>query len=270
MKFSVLYHCYILLIFKSLNLCPLVTQVSGAFQKKIINVPINHFIKNSSLTCEVDLRWIASRLLDADQHTVEGGVVSSRPIVDPLGVRWRRDGGQLVLIDHGRDPDYVDLDPGVIIRQCFRYGLIGVDVGEPIGDDDGDVGYPNPRPILLTEHDCPHRVQAGPRVRLPVAGRNRLDGCADARRVIIVVEVEPRDGDVAEREHSEVCAIVADVRLVDDADDEIFDELPVVPRPVPRVVVSYAAGVVDHKHDVCLLAARLACLNRHTKLFVII
>lgn len=51
-------------------------------------------------------------------------------------------------------------------------------------------------------------------------------------------------------------AIVADVGVADDADDEVLDELPVVPGSVGRVVVGDASGLVDNEYYVALLAAR--------------
>lgn len=51
-------------------------------------------------------------------------------------------------------------------------------------------------------------------------------------------------------------AIVADIGVADDADDEVLDELPVVPRSVGRVVVGDASGLVDDEYYVALLAAR--------------
>lgn len=51
-------------------------------------------------------------------------------------------------------------------------------------------------------------------------------------------------------------AIVADVGVADDADDEVLDELPVVPGSVGRVVVGDASGLVDDEYYVALLAAR--------------
>jgi len=53
-----------------------------------------------------------------------------------------------------------------------------------------------------------------------------------------------------------VRAIVADVGVADDADDEVLDELPVVPGSVGRVVVGDASGLVDDEYYVALLAAR--------------
>lgn len=51
-------------------------------------------------------------------------------------------------------------------------------------------------------------------------------------------------------------AIVADIGVADDADDEVLDELPVVPGSVGRVVVGDASGLVDNEYYVALLAAR--------------
>lgn len=51
-------------------------------------------------------------------------------------------------------------------------------------------------------------------------------------------------------------AIVADIGVADDADDEVLDELPVVPGSVGRVVVGDASGLVDDEYYVALLAAR--------------
>ena len=49
------------------------------------------------------------------------------------------------------------------------------------------------------------------------------------------------------------CEGKADVESSDEVDDELANELPVVPRSVSRVVGSNATRVVDDEHDVTLL-----------------
>ena len=51
------------------------------------------------------------------------------------------------------------------------------------------------------------------------------------------------------------CTIVADVESSDNSDDEVSDQLPVVPRSVCRIVVTNASRIVDDEHNVALLAA---------------
>lgn len=80
----------------------------------------------------------------------------------------------------------------------------------------------------------------------------------------MIIEVETRYGHVAEGEKTDVRSVVADVGVADDADDEVLDELPVVPRSIGWVVVGDAARLVDDEDDVALLATRRA-LDRTRK-----
>ena len=51
------------------------------------------------------------------------------------------------------------------------------------------------------------------------------------------------------------------IEEINDADEEIPNNFPILPWPVIRVVIRYTARIVDNKYYIDLSAARISCIN---------
>ena len=173
---------------------------------------------------------------------------------------WRgRDLLHFFPVDPVRDTDAVDLDIVVAGSDCLRDGLTLVTGRVTVGNDDGDVLHTRPVAIFRFELDVVHDADAAGDVRVAAQVPDRSDG--RLQRVLVRVLVHVEHALCVRREFDGADADVAriDIELIDDANHELQQQMPVVVGAVLRVVVPDAARTVDHECDVCLVVLAFGC-----------
>ena len=138
-------------------------------------------------------------------------------------------------------------------------GLTLVAGRHAVGDDDGDVLDTGPVAVFGSELDVVHDADAAGRVRVAARVSDGSDG--RLQRVLVRVLVHVENALCVRREFDGADANVTriDVELIDDANHELEQQVPVVVGAVLRVVVPDAARTVDHEHDVCLVVLAFGC-----------